>query len=77
MSAKTMAKITALKNPETWNPDIMLLTNRTIKTLIIKDISPRVRMFKGKVKILKINPIVALAKPISNPAIIAEKNPST
>lgn len=63
--------------PDTWNPDMMLLTNKIIKTLMTKDISPNVRILIGKVKILRRNPTVALATAISNPAIIAEKKPST
>ena len=61
----------AAKNPVVLKPVIKLSTNNIINTVMINEIKPRVKMFNGKVKILKINPIVALAKAIRTAAIIA------
>lgn len=44
---------------------------------MIKDINPKVKMFIGKVKIRKINPIVALASANNTATKIAVKKPST
>ena len=66
-----MAKIIAEKNPLVWKLVIRLSTNKTINTVIIKDISPSVRKLIGKVNNLKIVPMVAFARAISTPAIIA------
>ena len=43
----------------------------------MNDINPKVKKLIGKVSILKRKPIVAFAKAIKIPAIIADKNPST
>ncbi|MNR68944.1 hypothetical protein D3C85_1938410 [compost metagenome] len=53
------------------NPVIQLSTNKIINTEIIKETKPKVRKLSGKVNILKINPIVALAKAIKTAAIMA------
>ena len=66
-----IAKMAADKNPVVSKPVIKLSTNKIIKTVMINEIKPSVKMFKGKVKILKINPIVALANAIKRAAVIA------
>ena len=65
------------QKPEVLKLVIILSTNRIINTVMIKENRPRVMMLKGKVRILKINPIVALAKAISTAARIALPNPLT
>lgn len=65
------------KKPSALNPSIILDTNKTINTDIIKDINPRVKKLMGKVSILKIKPIVELANAISIAAIIASHKPET
>lgn len=70
-------KMAADKKPSASNPSIILDTNKTINTDIIKDINPRVKKLMGKVSILKIKPIVELANAISIAAIIASHKPET
>lgn len=67
----------AEKIPEVVNPSIKLSTNKIIKTVIIKDINPKVKKLIGKVKILKIKPMVAFANAIKTATRIAVKKPST
>lgn len=77
MIAVNIAKNMAEKNPLTEKPLMMLLTNITINTVMIKEINPKVRMFKGKVKNRRIVPTVALAKAINRPAKTALQKPET
>lgn len=75
--ASTNAKIIAEKKPEVLKSSIKLSTNKTIKTVMMKDINPKVKKLIGNVSTLRIRPIVAFANAINTPAIIADKNPST
>ena len=75
--AITIANNAADQKPEVLKLVIMLSTNKIINTVMMKEHNPRVRMFKGRVNILKINPMVAFARAIRSAAIIALPNPST
>ncbi len=75
--ASTKANNIAEKNPEVLKPSISLSTSKTINTVMIKENSPNVRMVIGKASIRKSVPIVAFAKAIKTPAIIALKKPFT
>lgn len=70
-----MAKKAAGKNPLTWNPLTILDTSKTINTVIMKDIRPKVKKLIGKVSTLKINPMVAFARAISTAATSAVPKP--
>jgi hypothetical protein len=73
-----MAKTAAQRNPSTLNLDpISQLVNMTIKTVMMKDISPKVNKLSGNVKRRSKPPTVALTKPISKPAKIAHPKLST
>jgi len=72
-----MAKIAAVKKELVLKPVINLSTSKTISTVIINETKPNVIKLIGKVNILKMVPIVALAIPISIPAINALKKPDT
>ncbi len=74
---RTRANTKAEKNPEVLNPVIILSTNNTINTVIMNDISPSVRKLIGNVRIRNIVPMVAFAKAINIPAIVALKKPLT
>lgn len=75
--ANTSAKNMADKKPEVLKPSISLSTNKTIKTVMIKDTKPKVKKLIGKVSSLKIVPMVAFANAMRTPAIMADKKPST
>jgi hypothetical protein len=77
ITAITIAKIAAAQKPEVLKLVIILSTNKIISTVIIKEKRPRVMMLKGKVSILRINPMVALARAINTAAKIALPNPLT
>jgi len=68
----------AFQNPPTENllPN-KKSENKIIRTVIKKEINPNVKIFKGRVKILKIKPIVPLTKPIISPATMAHPKLST
>lgn len=73
-----IANNTICQNPPTSN----LLPNKKsvkdiIKTVIKKEINPKVKIFKGSVKILRIKPMVPFTKPMINPAKIAQPKLST
>jgi hypothetical protein len=75
--AKTRANSIAEKKPAVLNPFNKLSTNKTIKTDMIKDINPKLKTLIGKVKILRIKPIVALIRANKTATKIAVKKPST
>lgn len=68
-------KMAADKKPFASNPSIILDTNKTINTDIIKDINPKVKKLMGKVSILKIKPIVEFAKAMRMAAMMDDPNP--
>ncbi len=63
------APSTAGQNPATVNPSTKVDTNQNKKPLITKVNSPKVRIFKGRVKNIKIGLITAFTKP-NNKAVI-------
>lgn len=73
----TIAKIKAAKKPVVLKPFMKWSTNKTISTVMINDIKPKLKILIGKVKSRSIVPMVALAKAIRIPAMMALKNPST
>lgn len=76
--ATVMAKSAAVQNPDTSNLSCIIESvNRIIKTVIIKEIRPNVKKFKGNVNRRKIPPMVALTNPIISPVTIAHPKPAT
>lgn len=77
IKATIIANMAAFKNPSTANPVNHLLTNKIINTLMMKETRPKVRKLSGKVIILRINPMVALASAINMAARSAVPKLST
>lgn len=76
--ATTIAKIIAVQKLDTLNlSPIMLLASMTIKTVMIKETKPSVKILRGKVKNLKIPPTIELTAPITKPVTIAQKKLAT
>ncbi len=73
---RTMAKISAPRNPSRENHGTILATSNTIRTLIMNDTRPRVRILRGNVIIFKNIPIVLLTIARRTATIIAVKKPS-
>ena len=66
-TATTIAKSAAVQKPETSNLDPSNESvNNIISTVMIKETSPSVNQFNGKVNNLKIEPTVALTNPITS-----------
>lgn len=69
--------IKAIQKLETLNPGKIKETSQTIKALITKVNNPRVKMFIGSVKSIKIGLIIAFTTPKTRAAIKADQNPFT
>lgn len=77
-TATTIAKSAAVQKPETSNLDPSNESvNNIISTVMIKETSPSVNQFNGKVNNLKIEPTVALTNPITRPVMIAQRKLAT
>jgi len=69
--------MSADQKPSSENQGTIFATNSTISTLIIKEISPRVKILSGKVRIFKTSPIVLFTIARTTATIIAVMYPST
>lgn len=74
---KTKLKRRAEKNPSTLNPGTILLTKSINTAFITKVKSPKVRIFRGRVKSSKIGLINMLIAPRTTATMRAVINPST
>lgn len=70
-------KSKALKNPPTMKPFTILEVNRTIRALITKVNSPRLKRFTGKVRIRRTGLMIKFKRPSTSETINAVHNPAT
>ncbi len=75
--ASITANIAATQNPLTVNHGTNLATNSTIRTLMIRETRPRVRISIGRVRTFRNGPIVLLTIASTTATMIAVRYPST
>ena len=77
ITASRTANTRADQNPSKWNHGTIFATKSTIKTFIIRLISPNERMFNGKVTIFNRSPMVLLTTARTTATTSAVMYPST
>lgn len=76
-TARTIAKRAVTQKLLVEKPDIMESANIIMRTVITKEVSPKVRMFKGKVRMRRIPPMKPFVIEINKAAKTAFQKPST
>lgn len=75
--ARMIANTKADQNPSNVNPGTIFATKSTMRTLITRDMSPSVSIFRGNVRSFKIGPMVLLTTARTTATMIAVIYPST